>query len=259
MWRVVLLTFVHCNHNASWRNEMIRFSHAKPMDDGPDAIHKRDVFAFDIVREALRLYPSSKRVYRMFSFQRYNDDGNDKEDCGDGIVYDHETDDGCEVYDYSRNNSGYDDDEEDDAVDYGNSDDDDDDDNGNGLEEVSANIEACHRDLTAFGPDPLRFRPERWAAPHRPNGRGVSNRDYRMDQGFLPFGAYPFLCPARRDFALRFVAVLVGAMCRAVDPLQWQTAMGSGEIQALCEDWALPSGRWDAEGWVMRKKGGAAS
>jgi hypothetical protein len=74
LWRIVLLTFLHANSNPTWRNEMVRFSRASQNTQAwRHASECRSIYAFDIVREALRLYPSSKRVHRVFRLETAHD------------------------------------------------------------------------------------------------------------------------------------------------------------------------------------------
>ncbi|KAF7191568.1 putative cytochrome P450 CYP13A10 [Pseudocercospora fuligena] len=80
--------------------------------------------------------------------------------------------------------------------------------NGN-EHEVAADVETMHRDTEIWGHDAKVFRPERW---------------YDVDQKFedvnwLPFGAKPFRCPAKRwqkegilPFGVAMIALVTGAL-----------------------------------------------
>jgi hypothetical protein len=163
---------------------MVRFSKDAEVQGGPRALEDRTVLAFNIVREGLRLYPSTKRVYRVFHFE------GDRRACP-----------------------------------------------------VSANVEACHRDESVWGDDAGRFVPERWG-----------ERDTHFNQAWMPFGAWPFLCPARKDFALRMIAILVGGMCWLIDLDGWEVDLGEDQ-RRLDEGCALPSGRFAAQDWMLRRTG----
>lgn len=89
--------------------------------------------------------------------------------------------------------------------------------------EVSADIEACHRDAATWGQDANEFNPSRWLLMS-----DVSNSI------FMPFGGRPFMCPAKRrvdgklPFGLAIIAVLVGALTAEVDST-WEVI---GELPA---------------------------
>lgn len=76
----------------------------------------------------------------------------------------------------------------------------------------SANIEEMHHKAPTWKPDPESFRPERWTA--LPNGIHT--------KGFMPFGCYPFNCPAKQSwkvpipFGVSMIAVLAGCFIEAM-------------------------------------------
>ncbi|MCJ1228754.1 hypothetical protein MMC12_005417 [Toensbergia leucococca] len=71
-------------------------------------------------------------------------------------------------------------------------------------EDVAADIESCHRDLSVWGQDSLNFNPSRW-----------NNLSDEARNAFMPFGGTPFICPAKKNFGPRMIGVLVAAL--AVD------------------------------------------
>ncbi|KAI4728318.1 hypothetical protein E4T49_03965 [Aureobasidium sp. EXF-10728] len=80
------------------------------------------------------------------------------------------------------------------------------------LANVSADIEAMQRDPVVWQAHPNEFVPERWV--------GVEEG---YDEGFMPFGAKPFNCPAKRwnnvpmPFGLSIIALLVGALIQVTN------------------------------------------
>jgi cytochrome P450 len=165
---------------------MIRFSYSEHQYQAwKHASEDRAILAFNIIRECLRLYPSTKRIYRVFHLEG-------------------------EPHPAS----------------------------------VSANVEACHCDRAVWGDDADAFVPERWLSC-----------DVDMVQAWMPFGAYPFLCPARKDFALRIIVVLVGGLCRKIIVDEWKVDLGADQWR-LDEGMALPSGRFSARNWMLRRTDG---
>ncbi|THZ70960.1 hypothetical protein D6C88_07527 [Aureobasidium pullulans] len=75
---------------------------------------------------------------------------------------------------------------------------------------VSADIEAMQRDPVIWGDHPKLFLPDRWI-----------DIAEGYDHGFMPFGAKPFNCPAKRwknvpmPFGISMIALLVGALIEA--------------------------------------------
>ncbi|KAI4761779.1 hypothetical protein E4T52_05988 [Aureobasidium sp. EXF-3400] len=162
MWRVVLRCFVEVkarNHHqaVSWKRAMDNFSKkpTKQQLEAPMVRYATKVAAVHIAKEALRLYPPTRRIYREYR----SDDG-------------------------QKTN-------------------------------VSANIEAMQRDSSIWQDRPLVFVPERWIGLEEGH-----------DSGYMPFGASPFNCPAKRyknvpmPFGPSMVALLVGVLVEATN-LRW--------------------------------------
>lgn len=81
---------------------------------------------------------------------------------------------------------------------------------------VSADVEAMQRDSDVWKEQPDIFKPERWAG-----------KEEGYDQGYMPFGASPFNCPAKRwrnvpmPFGVSMIALLVGTLIEATD-VNWE-------------------------------------
>lgn len=159
VWRVVLRCFLeliargHPQANV-WCNSLQAFSSNPTRDQLEDKAAAGAIIpCSDIAREALRLYPPTRRIHREY-----------QEEIGGTTV----------------------------------------------STQVAADIEAMQRDVAAWGPDPLMFRPERW------QDIGYEERDA---PNFLPFGYLPFACPARKrhgngelPFGVSIIALFVGAL-----------------------------------------------
>jgi hypothetical protein len=68
LWRITLLTFLHVIKNDAWKQEMIRFLNLLSEALG-EALLEKNIMAFKVAREVLRLYPSTKQVYRKFQLE----------------------------------------------------------------------------------------------------------------------------------------------------------------------------------------------
>jgi hypothetical protein len=64
-----------------------------------------------------------------------------------------------------------------------------------------ADIEELHRDTNIWGFDAECFRPSRWASTNS-----------EQSKAWMPFGASPFLCPAKPEFGPRMIGILVAAL-----------------------------------------------
>ncbi|KAI5196234.1 hypothetical protein E4T39_07860 [Aureobasidium subglaciale] len=161
MWRVVLRCYLEIkarDHSYSDIWTMVLWDFAKqptkdqlqkPIKTGCRAV---SIAAIHIAKEALRLYPPTRRIYREH-----------------------------------RNARGQ-------------------------KTNVSADIEAMQRDPAIWKDQPNVFLPERWI--------GV---EFGYDEGYMPFGASPFNCPAKRSknvpmpFGLSMIALLVGALLEVTE------------------------------------------
>lgn len=72
---------------------------------------------------------------------------------------------------------------------------------------VAADIEACHRRTSIWGPDSERFIPSRWM-----------DTTEEMRFAFMPFGSDPFICPAKPEFGPRMIGLLVANLVRNISP-----------------------------------------
>ncbi|KAK5113134.1 hypothetical protein LTR85_010952 [Meristemomyces frigidus] len=77
--------------------------------------------------------------------------------------------------------------------------------------QAAADIESSHRDTAAWGSDATLLRPERWD--------GKFDSKDSQDKVFMPFGAKPFACPAKRrsgrgrlPSGVSMIALLVGVL-----------------------------------------------
>ncbi|EME78021.1 uncharacterized protein MYCFIDRAFT_33536 [Pseudocercospora fijiensis CIRAD86] len=190
LWRVVLRCFVEVssrNHSNSpqWQSSLANFS----LNPTRKELEKTGPIPCSsmIAKEALRLYPPTRRIYRQF-----------KDEQGDEY-------------------------------------------------EVAADVESMHRDIEVWGKDAKVFRPERW---------------YSVDQKFedccwLPFGAKPFRCPAKRwqlegvlPFGVAMIALLTGALLEG----GWVCGGGGGFQDDVNEP--LETNRHAYKDVVLRRLGG---
>lgn len=157
MWRVVLRCFVEVvardhDQSTNWEKTLRAFSKIPTKQQLKESFFEADVpvTAAHIAKEALRLYPPTRRIYR-----EYHDAAGQKTN-------------------------------------------------------VSADIEAMQRDPVIWGDHPKLFLPDRWI-----------DIAEGYDHGFMPFGAKPFNCPAKRwknvpmPFGISMIALLVGALIEA--------------------------------------------
>ena len=201
LWRIVLLGFVEIRFRTRHGGIQSAFITALRTfladPSGPDNARNsstrkdtesdgmRDITTFDIARELLRLYPSTKRVYR--------------------------------VSDSSPNLTA--------------------------PVSVAADVEAIHRSPSIWGASAGVFDPSRWlpspfssrassaahttAHDHLSNdaddGKGVDTekekgkeKEKERRDAYMPFGVYPFLCSAGKDFGRRIIALLVASLVAGV-------------------------------------------
>jgi len=89
---------------------------------------------------------------------------------------------------------------------------------GDGERIQTADIEEIHHTAPLWSPDPMSFRPERWINL----SKGMNTK------GFMPFGEFPFRCPARQHmgveipFGVTMIAVLTACF-----------------IEAMADEWSL--------------------
>lgn len=69
----------------------------------------------------------------------------------------------------------------------------------------AADIEACQKDISVWGPDATQFVPTRWTTTT------TTTKGYEI-ASFFPFGKKPFVCPAKPVFGPQMVGLLVGAL-----------------------------------------------
>ncbi|KAH7626873.1 hypothetical protein B0T09DRAFT_35691 [Sordaria sp. MPI-SDFR-AT-0083] len=102
---------------------------------------------------------------------------------------------------------------------------------------VSADVQACHRDLAVWGLDALEFRPERF-----------DNLAPLQNEAYFPFSLGSHRCPAISGFGNRMVTMLVVSMGRALSP---ETGRLNFRDAKLDDDTrtSLPTGRDEMEKW----------
>jgi len=220
LWRIVVLGFVEIRFRTrtggiqSASITALRAFLANP--SGPDASYNTstrkdtksqgpcNITAFDIARELLRLYPSTKRVYRVF--------------------------------DSSPNLTA--------------------------PVSVAADVEAIHRSTSIWGASAGVFDPSRWV----PSVADVDiekekEKERERRDAYMPFGVYPFLCPARKDFGRRIIALLVASLVVGVRKEEEEQEDGwKLEVPELWRDVVskgkepLPSERGSFEGWALVRR-----
>ncbi|KAG9682892.1 hypothetical protein KCU95_g16748, partial [Aureobasidium melanogenum] len=190
MWRVVLRCFVEVkarNHDQAgcWGDVLQNFCE-KPTKQQLEAQGSQPgptVAAIHVAKEALRLYPPTRRIYR------------EHRDASD-----------------QKTN-------------------------------VSADVEAMQRDSNVWKDQPDNFNPERWIG-----------KEEGYDEGYMPFGASPFNCPAKRwrnvpmPFGLSMIALLVGTLIEATDA-KWEI---HGDFPD--KNWPLDTDREAYGAAILRKR-----
>ncbi|PWY71793.1 hypothetical protein BO94DRAFT_608432 [Aspergillus sclerotioniger CBS 115572] len=151
-WRVVIRLFLEIRRarNQDWIDTMALYALEPTKINFLDKT-RGGVSVENLVMEALRLYPPTRRIHRTFHFD------NEKKSTVDEVSY-------------------------------------------------SADIEACHLSKKIWGRDALEFNPLRWAH--------VTNE---QSDAFMPFGAAPFECPAKRVFGPRIIAIVASMMVGEVE------------------------------------------
>lgn len=99
-----------------------------------------------------------------------------------------------------------------------------------------ANIEGLHRDTEIWGADATCFKPSRWAS--------ISPRSTQY-KAWLPFGASPFVCPAKPDFGPKMIGVLVAALVEAFCDPKYELRLKTiyGQLERAPVDGPLRSER----------------
>lgn len=95
---------------------------------------------------------------------------------------------------------------------------------------LAADIEFLHHDSQVWGEDALEFKPSRWED---------ATDESRM--AFMPFGAKPFICPAKTDTGPRMIGLFVAALLAAAHG-KWQCEATSAE-DSIERDGPLELGR----------------
>ena len=108
----------------------------------------------------------------------------------------------------------------------------------------SADVQACHRDVSIWGEDALCFRPERF---ERLTGE--------QERAYFPYSLGKHKCPAYGGFGNRMIVMLVVVLGREMGVNKGRVRMRGGYGE---EKWggALPTGREDMGGWVFEMRGG---
>ena len=159
LWRVVLRCFLEVTFrttaNPAWRDALAAFAR-NPSYSESSKIASGDagVTVNFLVKEALRLYPPTRRIYR-------------------------------EILPALETNARV----------------------------VAADIEACHRRTSIWGPDSDQFNPGRWI-----------NTTEEMRLAFMPFGSQPFVCPAKPEYGPGMIRLLVANLVRNISPQEWSLA-----------------------------------
>jgi hypothetical protein len=101
---------------------------------------------------------------------------------------------------------------------------------------ATADVEGLHRDENIWGPDAQMFIPSRWT------GAKITTE---QTKAWMPFGASPFLCPAKPDFGPRMIANLVAALVSAFgdDKFELLEEGSRGQKEVVRFEGPLCSGR----------------
>lgn len=199
MWRVVLRGFLQVRFSVSagheWCSVLAGFAESRTKkqfewhpewevlstDEGTNPLPSDTTWASssaeEIVKEVLRLYPPTRRIFRAYQWvedSRYsnvNNWGTKKP-----------------LLNIEQRAGNY---------------------NGDAQiteEIIAADIEACHLDPEIWGIDAETFDPLRW--------REMTDK---KSEAFMPFGGRPFECPARNVFGPQMIGFLMGTLITAVD------------------------------------------
>ena len=109
---------------------------------------------------------------------------------------------------------------------------------------VAADIEACHRRTSIWGPDSERFAPSRW----------IDTTD-EMRIAFMPFGNEPYVCPAKPAFGPKMIGLLVANLVTNFPPQEWSLASSDDlELNIDLGDTPLDPARTAYEGVVLVRR-----
>ncbi|KAI9781100.1 MAG: hypothetical protein M1816_002571 [Peltula sp. TS41687] len=95
---------------------------------------------------------------------------------------------------------------------------------------VAADLEACQRNESIWGPDSLEFNPARWKNIKRHTTEDKGSYPY---VAFMPFGVKRFLCPANMDFGPRMIGLLVGALTTQFSSDEWKLESSSEKDEEI--------------------------
>ncbi|KAK0704904.1 hypothetical protein B0H67DRAFT_613434 [Lasiosphaeris hirsuta] len=104
---------------------------------------------------------------------------------------------------------------------------------------ISADVEASHRNSRVWGPNALKFRPERF-----------DNLSKLQGKAYFPFSLSPNRCPAIAGFGNRMVTMLVVALGTTLSPKTGKILFNDELLDGNPEE-PLPTGRDDMESWAL--------
>lgn len=155
------------------------------MDDDDDEHYWRDPFidlsAEDIVREGLRLYPPSRRLYRAFDWGPLRDEEHSMDESNDDLS--------------ASNGSRPEIRDMDEAV------------RSPHCRILATDLESCLLNVDNWGSQAHRFNPARWCKLTKDQKNSMA-----FGTGLMTFGIRPNRCPAEEEYGARMIGVLVGAL-----------------------------------------------
>ena len=207
MWRVVLRGFLQVRFSVSagreWCNVLAGFAESRTKkqfewhpkwealsaDEGTNPLPHNSTWvsssAEEVVKEVLRLYPPTRRIFRVYQWVEDSKFSNVKNWGTKRSLLNIEQRAG----DYNRD--------------------------ARVTEEIiAADIEACHLDPGIWGIDAETFDPLRW--------HEMTDKE---KEAFMPFGGLPFGCPAQNVFGPRMIGFLMGTLITALDDNHPETKM----------------------------------
>ncbi|KAJ5980092.1 hypothetical protein N7481_007390 [Penicillium waksmanii] len=130
--------------------------------------------ARDIVMEALRLHPPTRRIYRAYQWDKSSKSNEPGPNSGSRTI--------------NQELSGQE------GLHLGET-------VANSYQTIAADVEACHIRPDIWGSDATIFDPTRWV-----------NLTKEQSKAFMPFGSGPHECPAKAVFGPRMICILLGAL-----------------------------------------------